>query len=174
MKKGIGIFGLTANPFHNGHLQIIAEISKLPYIKRLDIVPTWNPPYKKCIDFKIREVMCCWAIFGKGLNNTIVRRFKVKYTYQLIKEYKKETDDPLYFFVGDDWDLTTFKNYDYIKENCILVPYGRVTNNEFSFKPISLPISSSMIRNMIKNNLSIDGLVPESINKYIKENKLYV
>ena len=36
-KKGIGIFGLTADPFHNGHLQIISELAEKPYINRLDV-----------------------------------------------------------------------------------------------------------------------------------------
>jgi nicotinic acid mononucleotide adenylyltransferase len=38
----------------------------------------------------------------------------------------------------------------------------------------ALPISSTMVRNRIKNKQPINGLVPEGVLEYIKENDLYV
>jgi nicotinate-nucleotide adenylyltransferase len=166
MEKGIGIFGLSANPFHNGHLSIISEIASFDYIARLDLITTYKPTYKKCLPYEQRLQMCCLGIFDQGLSNVLPRDIRKQYTYQLIKHYKKEeTDLPLYLFVGDDWDISTWKNPEYIKENCIVKQYRRKDY---------LPISSTIIREKIKNKRPINGLVPENVLNYIKENNLYV
>ena len=164
-KKGIGIFGLTADPFHNGHLQIISELAEKPYINRLDVVPTWKPPYKECSDYETRCLFVAHGVSSQYLLNVVVRYFKVQYTHQLIGAYKRETDLPLYLFVGSDWDMSTWKNFDYIKNNCNIIQYDRTT---------CLPISSTMIRNKVKNGEPINGYVNSTTLQIIKDEKLYV
>lgn len=184
MKKGIAIFGGTFDPFHNGHLHIVSQIAILPYVARVDIVPTWNPAYKECSSFEHRWTMCVQAITNQGLHNVIIRTLtqehEIKYTIDLLKIYKRETKMPLYLFMGSDWvDISSWKAYEEIEKHCKIIVMKRdsipinINTNYESFEPLSLPISSSMIREKIRRKLPVNGLVDGSVINYIKEEGLY-
>ena len=64
-----------------------------------------------------------------------------------------------------------------IKDNTINNTYIKSINKEnvlYINSVENLNISSSIIREKIKNNESITNLVTSDIEKYIKENKLYI
>lgn len=84
--------------------------------------------------------------------------------FELIKN--KYNNDDLYFIMGSDNSekMPTWKNYEYINSKYKFIVLDR--NN-------STCVSSTKIRNMIRNNVDVEKwLNPEVIN-YIKENNLY-
>lgn len=148
-KEGIGLFGLTGDPVHNGHLRVASLISQLPFISDLWIHVNANPHYKKpMFSFFQRKVFAC--VFGQ-----MVFTEEYSYTYQALKHLRKlyGKNIPIYYFVGKEWDISTFKNADYVKKNCITVPIPK----------IEISIRSTQIREMIKKNQSLDGLCPETV-----------
>ena len=70
-------------------------------------------------------------------------------------------------------NLSSWKEHEFIKDNFEIIVYPREKeNNKYEFSEI-FNVSSSEIRNKIRNNLSISGLVPENVESDILLNKYY-
>ncbi len=104
-------------------------------------------------------------------------------TFKLIKE--KYNNDDIFFIMGSDnfRKMPTWKNYkDLITNNNIIVIERerkeiRSTNleNIIEFIPEQLAtIDSSKIRDMIKNNESVQEYLNPKVYNYIKQNELYI
>ena len=97
------------------------------------------------------------------------------YTVDLIKYLKENFPQNDFSLVigSDNWDVREkWKDFDKIEEMCReIVVIGRGNDKEHGF---SLPdISSTMIKNMIKNDQDPDVFLPVGILEYIRKNKLY-
>ena len=196
----IGILGGTFDPIHSGHL-IIAEEAKGKYgFKRLLFVPAGQPWMKS--DHEItpaghRVEMVRRAIAGKkGFEISMVEvdrpgpSLSVDTVDILRRQLGRSTE--LYFIVG--WDslagLSQWKEPERLVKMCKLVGVNRPGFDRpdlrelepdipgvlksvlwLDIKPID--ISSSEIRKRVAEGLSIHGMVPEAVESYIKENKLY-
>ena len=113
-----------------------------------------------------------------------------------IRELKKEESDrKVYFIIGGDsleW-LDKWVEADELLKNThfITVIRGKTDldktksiiknlKNVFPYSQIDIlnmpdtPISSTDIRNRIRNGESVEGLIPDSLVEYIKNNKLYL
>ena len=157
-KEGIGLYGGTFDPLHNGHVRAISKIRQLPYIVDLCIHVNYNPCYKKPM-FSFDER----CHFVDELNCFRIER-KFSFTYQVLKYLRKLRETvPIYFFVGKEWDLKTFKNADYVIKNCIPIV----------IEPNEISVRSTQIREMIKRKECLNGLVPDNVKNYIEE-KYYV
>ena len=118
---------------------------------------------------------------------------KIHYTYKTI-EYFKSTypKDEFFFIMGEDsfMDIEKWKNYkEILKEKLII--FKRLSGKNFSLiakineikkynrniyliDNLALDISSTLIRNMVKNKKSIRYLVDDKVKKIIEEENLYV
>jgi len=149
-EKGIGLYGGTFDPLHNGHIRVVAKIKQLPFIEDLCIHVNTNPkwktpmfPFRKRLTFCVAELDC----------NVI--REEYDFTYQALRHLRKiyGRKKPIYYFVGKEWDISKFKNADYVKGNCICI----------NIPPNEIKIRSTQIREMIKNGEPLNGLVPETV-----------
>ena len=174
MKKTIGIFGGTFDPPHNGHVLTAAQLSKT--VDLLYVNPAYNPKYKKCTEAKHRYEMCELA-FENIRNLEVVEidiQNKFQYTYQTINYLSRTFIQTVRFviFVGEDWDVRTFKNYELFSKQCKIVAFPR-PGYGLSNADIQLKISSSDIRSNLKKKLPINGLVPQKVLEYIENNDIY-
>ena len=179
MKERIAIFGGTFNPPHYGHLWILQQIYELKRYDTIIMLPTYSGNACNKLDalpVQTRYDLCKLTLKDFGNNNLhlssmdIERHFE--YTYQTVQYIDGLHKYDCTFFVGDDWKPEQFKNYDKIKHLVNFVSINRNGPGTLAF-PISYRLSSSIIRERIKNGLSISGLVTPSVETYIKENKLY-
>lgn len=188
--KRIGILGGTFDPIHNGHLitaryvlekrgldKIIfipcnisphkTELLSSPSIHRLNMVKLSieNSPYFDLSDFELT----------KG---------DISYTYLTLQDLKK-VYSKLELIIGYD-NLLVFEKWNYpdeIIKLAKLIVMKRKTDieekkNRFFDQAVlldtpTIEISSTEIRERVRNNKPIDFLVPEKVKEYIYKNKLY-
>jgi len=186
-----GIFGGTFNPPHTAHL-IEAELVREEFhLDRILFIPTYIPPHKEQPEISpaARMRMLHIAIednpYFQLLDLEIERR-EISYTVDTIKEIiEKNPGDSFYLIMGTDQALE-FREWKEPETILTLLEFIIVTRPGFDrgkidkilrektqFFELNIDISSTMIRNRIKDGKSIRYLVPESVREYIVANKLY-
>ncbi len=194
MKKII-LFGGTFDPIHIGHLILAKYAKEFINAEKVIFIPSYIPPHKlnyTPTDWKHRYNMVKLAIKNCKdfqLSDFEIKRKSVSYTYITVDWFKKRYRNyKLYFLIGLD-SLVTLPTWEkwqeIVKKIKFLVGKRMIQQNLLSnlpkkvFKKIIffdspiIEISSSEIRERIKNSFSIKYLVPEKVEKYILEHKLY-
>lgn len=169
--KTIGLFGITANPAHLGHLEVIKEASK--NIDEVWVSPVWVHPFgKKFIDYNLRKKMLIDMINEFNLTNVFVKDldkdfFELKnetvYSYFLLKHLKENYNYNFKLIIGED-NYKIFDRFKYSKE--IIEEFGLIIIEDKGHH-------STDIRNMIINNEDISNFVPISVLNIINEYNLY-
>lgn len=176
----IGILGGCFNPIHIAHTWIAQQVCEDRAMDKIWILPSYNGESSNKINilpFKDRYKMC--ELATKNFKNMEVKdiesKYKFEYTYQTVNHVNSSHDDIFYFIVGGDVDVTLFKQY----ESCIKdkIDFIKVARHHFfgNYRPeINLDISSTIVRDRIKHNQVVDGLVHPDVDKYIKKHNLYI
>ncbi len=198
--KRIGIMGGTFNPIHLGHLAIARRAREQFALEKVLFIPSGIPYMKDLTEVLPAEARCEMtrlAIKGEPsfrLSTIEVDKSQNTYTFETLQDLK--TNDPMaeyYFIMGADslWAMEQWKNPQEIFLNCHVLAAVRDDKSpedmeaqiaylqekydaQISLLKIdAMDISSSMIRNKIRDSRSIHGLVPEAVETYIYEHKLY-
>ncbi|MEN2401374.1 nicotinate (nicotinamide) nucleotide adenylyltransferase [Flavobacterium sp. MC2016-06] len=198
----IGLYFGTYNPIHVGHLIIANHMAEFADLDQIWMVVTPHNPLKKkstLLDDQQRLQMVYLATedFPKIKPSDI--EFKLSqpnYTVNtLIHLHEKYPDNEFSLIMGEDnlKTLHKWKNYEVLLDNYDIYVYPRletkVVNNEaiteeenFDLKShprvhiIDAPIveiSSTFIRNKIKEGKNIQPLLPPKVWEYIDHNNFY-
>ena len=190
-----GIFGGNFDPIHAGHIALAEEAKRGLKLARRIIMPTYLPPHKQGgrTSFEDRCEMCRLAFEGmEGFEvSDIEKQLGGKsYTINTLRElkriYSKDTD--FYLIIGSD-SLFCFEQwyrYEAILKECHVVAAARdegcypdmieTANRIGRIKVLNIPVtelSSTQLREKIRNGESTEGLMPEKIRRYIAERGLY-
>ena len=104
------------------------------------------------------------------------------YTYDTLKALIDQNPyDKFYFVIGSDQydQLDKWYKIDELKQMIIFIVVNREKNiqkvdeNMISISIPRMDISSSMIRQRVKDKKTIDILVPRNVSKYIREEGFY-
>ena len=196
MKNKILIFGGTFNPIHNGHLILAEHCINEEGFDKVVFIPTMNPYYKDTLDFETRLKMLKMAIKDndKFAYSSIEEKYNLEGKLYLILEKISElSDDDITILIGSDslMNLDWWYKIDEILKNYKILVLKRDDEDEAIDIKIAeykekygadikvlnnkrVEISSSMIREMIKNGKSIKYLVRDDVEKFIRDEKLYV
>ncbi len=197
----IGIYGGTFSPPHNGHLQAAKAFMEQMWLDFLYVIPAATPPHKameSSVSAEHRLEMCRRAfadIEGVYVSDLELRRGGISYTVDTLRELSGE-DRRLFLLCGTDMMLTLdrWRATDEIFHLCYPVyirrdndrsldgvivekiaqyqrDYGKVVRRIVT-EPIEL--SSSEVRRAIAAGEPISQMVPETVEKYIRDNHLYV
>ena len=197
----IGVLGGTFDPIHNGHLLLAEEVRARLNLAETLFVPAGQPWLK--VDNPIssaehRVEMMRLAIVDRPyfkLEVMEIRRPGPSYTVDTIDRLKAQLGigNELFFILGADnlaelplWressrliticHLVVVPRPDYplpdLKALEALIP-GLSQKVTLMDKP-EINISASAIRSRVARGLSIHHLVPEPVEEYIKQHKLYV
>lgn len=166
----IGIFGGSFNPIHNGHLLIAKEFLDLKIVDEVWLLPcyshVWN---KELVSAKHRVKMIDLAIENSlrivNCKLEITAR-KPMYTIDTVKLLKKKYPKHNFFWIIGSDNFKTLNKWKSYEELLDLIPFIIVPRTKDNY-------SSTTIRERIKNNLPIKGLLPTSVEKYIISNKLW-
>ena len=195
----IGLFGGTFDPIHIGHMILMENVINNLDLDKIYVLPNSNPPHKlenKKTALNLRLKMVNETIKDNPkleINDYDYRDNEIHYTFNTINYFKKSyPNDEFFFIMGEDsfLDIEKWKNHkEILKENLII--FKRYSNKNFSLiskinqvrkynkniyliDNIALDISSTLIRNLVKENKSIRYLVNDEVINIIKEEKLYV
>ena len=189
----IGLFGGTFNPVHYGHLILAEEARVKMKLNKIFFIPTGIPPHKTSILLagKLHRMNIVKLAIKDNkyfsLSDYEIKKSTPSYTYQTIEYFKKlYPADELYFIIGADMlkQIHTWKKGIKILDYCKFIVGLRP---KFSIKSISksiyqkvifiripyVDISSTNLRDRVKNSQSIKYLTPEPVIDYIIRHKLY-
>jgi len=186
-KERIGIFGGSFNPIHRGHIEMINLAIKELKLERLYLVPVGTPCHRCDKEFASGTHRLKMAVLASNHHPKIypcdleVNSKKTSYTYDTLLQISKlHPNSIIYEIIGEDSAeyLHKWKNYDKMKEICEFVYFRRHGYKSTSKDIISIEaplfhVSSTMIREKIKNNEPLDEYLTPEVEGYIKENKLY-
>ncbi|MFC1980729.1 nicotinate-nucleotide adenylyltransferase [Chloroflexota bacterium] len=197
----IGVMGGTFDPVHAGHLIVAEEVRSQLNLAEIIFVPA-GQPWLKINQFispaEHRLRMLALAIADKAhfkLSTIEIERGGSTYTVETIAEQRGQLGDgdEIFFILG--WDslaaLPQWREPPRLIKLCRLVAVPRpsyplpdlkameallpgVSERVVMMDKPEIDISSSEIRDRVKEGLSIHHLVPESVEKYIGEHRLYL
>lgn len=197
----IGLLGGTFNPIHMGHLIISEYIREVFPLDKVIFIPTGDPPHKNestLIPALDRYEMTKLAIKTNpyfDVSDIELKRVGKSYTSDTIDAFKAELpQDELYFIIGGDIldELISWKDIrDVFKKiGFIMIGRNRLKDNEimkkindynkeynstiYYIEGPQIEISSTLIRELIKEKKSIRYLVPKEIEDYILYHDLYL
>jgi nicotinate-nucleotide adenylyltransferase len=198
----IGILGGSFNPIHNGHIMMGKTAREKLALDEVILVPAKHPPHKKDAELAPAEDRLKMAELvagecdGFAVSDVELRRKEVSYTIHTIKELNRQYGGAeMFFLIGADTikELPTWKDIDELTDLCQFVTIARkgaakddldclsgVFNPEkiarmraFFLEVEPVPVSATEIRRKIARGESIAGLVPEGVERYIAERRLY-
>ena len=186
----IGIYGGSFNPIHYGHLLLAQSAGEEYNLDKILFVVSVNPPHKDksfMPSFEHRFNMVNLAIKDKANfeSSDIEKEIEGKsYTFYVIQKLKEKygKDNNFFLIMGQDEAnyFTNWFKYNEIMKMCKIIVGRRVNDlppNNLNFEYIDMPcieISSSDLRNKIRNNKSIMYYTEKSVIDYIKDRKIYL
>ena len=183
----IGILGGAFNPPHIGHLIIAQDILDTLKLDKVFFVPTNLSPHKESngVSGQVRLDMVKLATSGNEAFQVLdleIERSGTSFTIDTIRELKKRhPEDDFYLIIGSDLanGFSSWKNYEDINKEVKVIVANRKEyplDKKSSYLVVDIrqiELSSSQIRELVKNKSSIKGLVKEKVAEYIQEHKLY-
>jgi nicotinate-nucleotide adenylyltransferase len=176
----IALFGGSFDPVHLGHIKVANTIKKKLHFDKIWFIPAAIPPHKeKCLftfDDRIKFLKTAtkdtpdFEVYEKDISPN-----EKSYTIMLINNIKTMfPNDDFSFVIGADnvVKLQEWKDYQKLLELIDFVVIQRKVDNKNNWKYlpyyhklkfVNMPlcnISSSMIREKIKNNENIEKYIP--------------
>lgn len=188
----LGILGGSFDPIHIGHLVIAEEARWQCDLETVLFVVTARPPHKKRPEaspddrFKMVEM----AIDGEpGFrpSSIEIERGGNSYTEDTLRELQRlHPDAVLYLIVGSDsvLEFSEWRNPEAVIEMAELIVAPRpgfdlsqveprLREKIHTLQSPALPFSSTFIRKRLREGRPIRFLVPEAIERFIRDRRLY-
>lgn len=201
--RRIGIYGGTFNPPHLAHKRLALEMAEKAKLDKVLIIPTFVPPHKMAKELascEERLEMCKKTFFEEifSVSDIEIKREGKSYTIDtLIALEKLYQNSKFFLIIGSDMLLSFhlwFRYEDILKKATLCVISRSSKENakvleEYAEKTLGLSfekgeiiiskedpmvLSSTAIRDKIKNAENLDGLLEKQTEKYIKEKGLYI
>lgn len=194
--KKIAVMGGTFNPIHYAHLISAEQVrTGLGYDKIL-FIPSARPPHKVAdadiIEPEHRYQMVLLAIAENPhfeVSRIELERAGPSYTIETLKALKElygETTE-LAWIIGADSliEYRIWKDFDEVLERCVMIATTRpnydlnrvpleIRKKVTTFPITGVDISATVIRERVRKGLSIQYLVPEGVDAYIEQHRLYL
>ena len=196
----IGVLGGTFDPVHSGHIIVAEEVKNKLNLVEVIFVPAGQPWLKvdrpvTPAEHRLQMLHLALAdIPHFKLSTTEIKRAGPSYTLDTMIELREKlgSEDELFFILG--WDkldeLSQWREPSRLIQACYLVAVPRpgcarpklksleatipgITQRVMLLDKPKIDISASAVRERVAQGLSVRHLVPETVNRYIKEHGLY-
>lgn len=200
-KQKIGIMGGTFDPIHIGHL-VTAEAVRMEFgLDKVLFIPAGQPPHKETTTITgahHRYFMTVMAICSNPyfcVSDMEMERQGPSYTIDTVRDLIQKYGDnaELFFITGADaiQELHTWKDVHLLFDLChfiaaprpgsmdrldeVIACFGEIGKQKIHrLSTPELEISSTDIRERVRNGQSIKYVVPESVEAYIIKEGLYI
>lgn len=188
----IGLLGGTFNPVHRGHLLMAQAAQRHLGLHRVLWIPAHIPPHKPVegnATLEDRARMIRLALQGHPrfeLSRVDLDRPPPSYTVDTVRLLRKrypERDNEWFFLVGSDTarELPAWREIAKLRRMVRFVAIPRPGDPLVAYPvagvvrlPVTTaPVSSSLVRQRIRQGLEIRHLVPEGVARTIEERGLY-
>ncbi|MGE4169655.1 MAG: nicotinate (nicotinamide) nucleotide adenylyltransferase [Candidatus Margulisiibacteriota bacterium] len=190
MVPGIGLFGGTFDPVHNGHLAIIQAAAASGRIKHLFVIPSGTPAQKTKLHLDTETRMQLLQLAIRELDLPIplsVSTFEIdrpvpSFTIDTVQHFKALfPNDQLYLIIGaDQWEqFSTWKDPETLQSLAHIWVANRhhtPSLNGINQHPLAIPdwpVSSTEIRSKAQHGKSLKPEVPNSVGCYIALHHLF-
>lgn len=190
----IAIYGGSFNPMHIGHEKIVDYVLNNLNMDKIIIIPVGIPSHRENnLEQSDTRLKICKEIF-KGNKKIEVSDIEIKskgksYTYDTLLKLMDLYGENNEFFeiIGEDSlkSLKTWKNYEELLKICKFIVFRRKDDKNIQIDEEFLnnkniiileneyyDISSTEIRNMVKNNEDISDFVNKKVKKLIEKEYL--
>jgi nicotinate-nucleotide adenylyltransferase len=190
----IAIYGGSFNPMHIGHEKIVDYVLNNLNMDKIIIIPVGIPSHRENnLEQSNTRLKICKEIF-KGNKKIEVSDIEIKsegksYTYDTLLKLMDLYGENNEFFeiIGEDSlkSLKTWKNYEELLKICKFIVFRRKDDKNIQIDEEFLnnkniiileneyyDISSTEIRNMVKNNEDISAFVNKKVKKLIEKEYL--
>ncbi|MDU2236518.1 MAG: nicotinate (nicotinamide) nucleotide adenylyltransferase [Fusobacterium periodonticum] len=190
----IAIYGGSFNPMHIGHEKIVDYVLNNLNMDKIIIIPVGIPSHRENnLEQSNTRLKICKEIF-KGNKKIEVSDIEIKsegksYTYDTLLKLMDLYGENNEFFeiIGEDSlkNLKTWKNYEELLKICKFIVFRRKDDKNIQIDEEFLnnkniiileneyyDISSTEIRNMVKNNEDISAFVNKKVKKLIEKEYL--
>ena len=190
----IAIYGGSFNPIHIGHEKIVDYVLDNLNMDKIIIIPVGIPSHRENnLEQSDTRLKICKEIF-KGNKKIEVSDIEIKsegksYTYDTLLKLMDLYGENNEFFeiIGEDSlkSLKTWKNYEELLKICKFIVFRRKDDKNIQIDEEFLnnkniiileneyyDISSTEIRNMVKNNEDISAFVNKKVKKLIEQEYL--
>lgn len=190
-KQRIGLFGGTFDPVHLGHALVAQAAMEEARLDRLFFVPAARSPFKEALTPSSGADRLRWlrlTLSGHSryeVDTSEIERGGVSFAIETVKAY--QTFFPgaqLYYLIGADHveKLPLWREGQQLAESLHFLVVPRPGEREISFpEPFQgsylagfpCQISASLIRNRVRQGLSIKDLVPSFVEEDIVNRQIY-
>lgn len=190
------VFQGTFNPIHKAHLKMAEYVLENYGFDKILFIPAYKPPHKNYDDnmseHRLNMVKLAVSYNPKFEVSDIEYKLDGKsYSYlTALKLYKNyDIDEKIKFIIGTDafekidtwYETEKFKKLVdfivFVRENELQNPkFEELKNNGYNFEFTNMDfidISSTELREKIKNNEPVDDLITDEVKGYIEKNALY-
>lgn len=187
MKK-VCIFGGTFNPPHIGHLIMANEVFHALDFAEVRFMPNAKPPHKESSNLVTGEQrlrmleLATEAYPHLQVESYEVEKGGVSYTFETMAELQeREPQTQFSFLIGADMIayLDKWVKVDELIEHVELIGVRRPGYDDHSKYQVTMidapliDLSSTMLRNRIKEGKDVSMLIPDHVQAFIREEKLY-
>ena len=197
----VGIYGGTFAPIHNGHVSAAKAFMEQMKLDYLFIIPTYLPPHKQIdeSDDPLYRLRMCELAFegtdGVIISDCEIARGGKSYTYDTLKELQRP-NTRLFLLCGTDMVLSFDKWYRFEdifkmcypvyvrRENDAMIGNMLVSKIQEYYQKYGvmfrrvitdpIEVSSTEVRRAVAAGEDISHLVPPAVERFIRENRLYL
>ncbi len=193
--RRVGFFGGSFDPIHLGHLSLAIQMLEIHQLDEILFCPTSASPHKLLrppeASSQHRGTMVEIAIepiSSFALNSSELRNKGPSFTVDTLRALKEKNPETKYYLILGEDSLQNFCQWKEWEAVISLAPLliGLRKGTTLSFPPPLAPfvqqgmtptrlmdISSTEIRDRLKKKLYCGHLLPEKVETYIHQNKLY-
>ncbi len=190
----IVILGGSFDPPHNGHLILAREVVKQLSIEQVWLIPCFAHAFEKKLTRAEHRLAMIKLLETENIkvSDYEIQKGGISYSIETITELAKAFPNHSFSWVIGSDQVKDFPKWEGWREiistfGLVIVARGKEENIENKTKEVlrtlsnirflyatNIPdISSTVIREKIKNNESISNLVPKSVKEYIIKHQLY-
>ncbi len=194
----IGLYGGTFSPPHLGHIRAARCFVEGIGLDKLIIMPAGIPPHKDVLDpisnkHRLEMTKLAFSELGE-VSDYEMNKDGASFTYLTLRWLKTQYEGKIYLCMGEDMFLCLDKwreAEEIFSESHIVClkrensAYDEVENKKKEFERMynaeitiltyePLPVSSTEIREKVKNGEALEDLLSYNVATYIVENRLYL